>query len=325
MRLVALLAECCLQAEKLPEKEEHGEPCLKLLKERLEKIVGDIGAFLLNVASRTDQLIVSKHWNEDPAVKRAVDLFSVSAWIYINDFVKEGREAEKIILAWYLSGGERLSVSRKVLEYVLLHHVVDLVAEYITREQPGDNTALRVLERARGNRALNEVVQKLDLLIIGVEASGQGYKQPSELFNQLIAECKKRAREIYGVLVYDRARKGMRPGSKAFTEEIIELIEWLLFLRGLKGMIVVNGELLNMLGAVERAASLLRRRREVRLEFYSKGVKEEDMKSRKAEPALVIVARNAEELKSKLCAETSSANIWLPPDTSKLRTICGHT
>jgi len=302
------------------------------LRKYLENVLGNIDEYLRNVSERYQKAIekpsiqfpLEELCKIDFTLCRAIELFSVAASLYIKKFVDTGTLEEKLVLAWYLHMGTPLLVDKRALEYALLHHIVDLADEYAKREKPGKDICFRIVNRIRENKILKEIVNKLDLLVSGYDIVEHRSYYPSKLFENLLKHLERKAREVYAVIAYSMYERGTPPGHIAFADEIRELIILFRQVHGYKGYIKVNDELLHILGAVQRIVKLLREKREVKLEFYSRGVKYEDILNGCVEPELTMVVKDYHEFKNKLCSDVLSAKIltFFPEKALKIRTIC---
>lgn len=120
----------------------------------------------------------------------------------------------------------------------------------------------------------------------------------------------------------------MPPGSRTVEDDLRALFKCLLYTRGLRGVIAVNGELTTLVGAVSKTISLLRRKRnrKVVVEFFEKGTGNTTTQGVKPQPAIVIEMESLEELKSKLCHEIPREQIkqlaQLKPELRRVQVIC---
>ncbi|MEM0199480.1 MAG: hypothetical protein QXX72_04275 [Desulfurococcaceae archaeon] len=308
---------------------------LEDLRRYLESALGDVSNYLRSLSEefmraflqQSSQYPLMELKKANPALSRAVELFGVAASVYLDEIGERGTFEEKLVLAWYLHQGTRLLVEKKALEYALLHHVVDLAAEYVARERPGEDAPYRVASRVRENETLKEIVGKLDLLVSAYDPVEDRSYSSLKLLENLLKLLERNAREVYALLAYSMVESGVPPGFKALGDEIRELLKWFRFTHGYGGFVRVNNEPLTLLGASQRIASLLKEKQEVRIEFYDHGVKWEDINDERVEPVLTLVVRDYNELKSKLCNSILSSNKarvinLLPEEAAKIRAIC---
>ncbi|MEM1667662.1 MAG: hypothetical protein QXO48_02230 [Desulfurococcaceae archaeon] len=308
---------------------------LEDLKRYLESALGDVSNYLRNLSEefmtaplqQSSQYPLMELEKANPALSRAVKLFSVVAHLYLEEVAEYGTLEEKLVLAWYLHQGTRLLVEKKALEYALLHHVVDLAAEYVARERPSRDAPYRIASRVRENETLKEVAGGLDLLVSAYDPVEDRSYSPLKLLENLLKLLERNAREVYALLAYSMVKSGVPPGFKALGDEICELLKWFRFTHGYGGFVRVNNKPFTLLGASQRIASLLKEKQEVRIEFYDHGVKREDVYAGLVEPVLTLVVRDYNELKSKLCNSILGSNRarminLLPEDAAKIKAIC---